>query len=119
MNTPKRVKLNVALKPVPTIIPPSQKVHNLPPAPILESITNARQPPKIRIFQEDELEKFRKQDIIENMADIASKGPKCLLGDEFTFQKMDDHILIYKLEKSIENVPEVIRSAFELKHRCV
>ena len=53
------------------------------------------------------------------MADIASKGPKCLLGDEFTFQKMDDHILIYKLEKSIENVPEVIRSAFELKHRCV
>ena len=45
LNTPKRVKLNVALKPVPTIIPPSQKVHNLPPAPILESITNARQPP--------------------------------------------------------------------------
>ena len=51
------------------------------------------------ICQEDELEKFRKHDIIENIADIASKGPK-YLGEEFTFQKMDDHILIYKLEKS-------------------
>ena len=71
LNTQKQVKLNTALKPDPTIIPPFQKVHNLPPVPILESITNAKQPPKIRIFQEYELEKFRKQDIIENMADIA------------------------------------------------
>ena len=51
------------------------------------------------ICLEDELEKFRKHDFIENIADIASKGPK-YSGEEFTFQKMDDHILIYKLEKN-------------------
>ena len=79
---------------------PSHKVRNLPPrTPVLESITNAIKSPKMTICQEDELEKFRKHDIIENIADIASKGPK-YLGEEFTFQKMDDHILIYKLEKS-------------------
>ena len=78
---------------------PSHKVRNLPPrTPVLESITNAIKSPKMTICQEDELEKFRKHDIIENIADIASKGPK-YLGEEFTFQKMDDHILIYKLEK--------------------
>ena len=76
LNTPELVKLNAALKPVPTIFPPSYKVQNLPPPPVLESITNARKSPKMTICQEDELEKFRKHDIIENIADIASKGPK-------------------------------------------
>jgi len=50
--TPKRVKLFNELKPVPTIIPESQKASNLPTTAVLETIkSSSRKPPTIEFFR--------------------------------------------------------------------
>ena len=105
--TPTRVKLRSELKPVPTIVPDSQKIVNLPAAAIMETIKSARKPPKERIFQEDQLEKFRKKDSIACLNDLASKGPKSC-NDGFIFDHLEEVLVMYKLERDgSTNVPQV------------
>ena len=58
VNTPKRLKLLHGMKPVPTIIPESQKFVNLPPTAVLDTLKTPRKPPKVRLFHEDEYTKL-------------------------------------------------------------
>ena len=55
LNAKMGLKLNKKMRPVPTIIPKDQKSSSSPPKAILETISPPRKPPKIRVFQEDEL----------------------------------------------------------------
>lgn len=106
VKTPTRIKLKSTLKPVPTIVPDSQKVINLPPAAIFETLKTPRKPPKPRVLREDELDDFKKKDCISNLEDVISKGPKNVDKD-YIFHHKDECILIYKLESNLEQVPQV------------
>ena len=57
--TPKRWKLLHEMKPVPTLIPESQKTVNLPSTAVLGILKTPRKPPKNRVFHEDEYTKFK------------------------------------------------------------
>lgn len=105
--TSKGVKLITNLNPVPTIIPDSQKIVNLPSAAIMETIKTPRKPPKIRIFQEDQLGDFKKKDAITCLDDIDAKGPNsCEKG--IKFERQHKCLLIYKMECNERNqVPQV------------
>lgn len=105
-NTPKRVKLLHKLRPVPTKIPESQEIVNLPPTATLETIRTPRKPPKFRPFQEDELENFKKVDKITCLEDINEKKVNDL-GQEFVMKRNDDNLAIYKLETNEVRIPEV------------
>ena len=61
VKTPTRVKLKSTLKPVPIIVPDSQKVINLPPAAIFETLKTPRKPPKPRVLRKDELDDFKRK----------------------------------------------------------
>ena len=71
--TPKRVALINERKPVPTIIPETQKTVNLPPAAVLETIKTPRKPPAERIFRKDEIDRFQSADKITSLEDINEK----------------------------------------------
>ena len=65
------------MKPVPTIIPESQKVSNLPTTAVLETIkSSSRKPPTVRILQKDEMNMFIKQDQINSLDDITQTSLK-------------------------------------------
>ena len=66
----KGVKLKRNMNPVPTLIPDDQPSNNAPPTAILETITCPRKPPRQRIFQEDQLKKFKNSDNIKSVEDI-------------------------------------------------
>ena len=85
--TPKRVKLNKSKKPVPTIAPASQKIGDHLSQKVSKTIDPTRNP----------TEENLQDDRIKCIEDIVSKGPKSL-GKEFTFQRNNNNILIYKLE---------------------
>ena len=105
--TPTRVQLNSKMKPVPTIIPSTQKTNNLPPFAVMETLKNARKPPTARNFGEDELLKFNKMNSISSFDDIILKGPQSF-DDDFKFEKKEDHLIIYKLEEdTVTNIPQV------------
>ena len=66
-----------------------------------------RKAPKIRNFQNDELEEFRKKDIIERFED--STEEQCPQG--YSFRSGYDHVVFYKLEFDAEtNFPKVFGS---------
>ena len=52
------------MKPVPTIIPESQKSVNLPSTAVLDTLKTPRKPAKVRVFHEDEYTKFKATDEI-------------------------------------------------------
>lgn len=101
----KRCRLIKQLKPVPTIIPPSQDIINVSEA-VLGTIKNPRKPPKVRIFQDDQLTEFKKQDSIRNLDDITEKRVKSL-GDGFILEKKEDYVLIYQVERLSRDIPIV------------
>ena len=89
VKTPTRIKLNPTLKPVPTIVPDSQKFINLPPAAIFKTLKTPREPPTQRVFSEDQFEKFRKIDSISNLDDVITKGP-WNIDKDYVFQRNDE-----------------------------
>ena len=106
VKTPTRIKLKSTLKAVPTIVPDSQKVINLPPAATFETLKTSRKPPKPRVLREDELDYFKNKDCISNLEDVISKS-STNVGKDKIFQRKDECILIYKLESNLEQVPQV------------
>ena len=69
-----RYRLVIILKPYPTILPSSQSDINISEAE-RESMNSKtpRKPPKARIFQVDELQRFKEMDVIRIIDDIDEK----------------------------------------------
>ena len=105
--TPKRIKLLHHLKPVPTVIPKSQKIVNLPPAAVFETLKTPRKPPKERIFREDEMRKFKKKDEINSIDDITEGKVQKELGRDFKISRLGSHVSVYFFDNNVEAVPQV------------
>lgn len=93
----KGVKLNHGANPVPTLISCTQKSGSHPTTAIMETIKCPRNPPKLRIFQEDQLNDFKKTDTINDVNDITEKNIS-QLGSGFTITRNSDCLIIYRLE---------------------
>lgn len=89
--------LNKKMRPVPTLIPKDQKSNSSPPKAILETISAPRKPPKMRVFQEDELSRFKKLDAISKFEDITEEKLKKVRKD-LQVSMHDNHILCYILD---------------------
>ena len=106
----KRFHLIKSLKPFPTILPTSQLNINISEAERESANSKTpRKPPKVRNVQEDELEQFKEIDTIRSLDDIDEKYVSSL-GENFSLIKREDHAVIYKIETSSSNVPEVTYS---------
>ena len=70
------------MKPVPTIIPESQKTVNLPSIAVLDTLKTPQKPPKVRVFHEDEYTKFKATDEISALEHINENKVK-QLGEGF------------------------------------
>ena len=79
------------------VIPKDQESSSSPPKAILETISVPRKPPKIRVFQEDELSKFKKLDAISKFEDITEEKLKKVRKD-LQVSMHDNHILCYVLD---------------------
>ena len=85
------------MKPVPTIIPESQKTVNLHSIAVLDTLKIPRKPPKVRVFHEDEYTKFKATDEISALEHITENKVK-QLGEGFKIKSLLDGALIYCLE---------------------
>ena len=99
----KRYRLLKNLKPVPTIFDPEESHLSAESKHLIAPISVPRKPPTKRIYQEDQLQVFQELDKIKNFKDIDST----LTPPGYTFQKYDDHVVFYRLETNVLNVPEV------------
>ena len=63
-----------------------------------------RKSPRKRTYQEDEYEKFLKNDLIKGFTEIN----ETFSPPGYLFKQHDDHIIFYKLTESNDSVPEVI-----------
>ena len=98
-----RTHLKRKLQPIPTLhteeamMKPSCLNTPVPP----------RKAPKIRNFQNDELDEFRKKDIIERFEDLTDKQAP----PGYTFKRGNDHVVYYKLEfDELTSFPKVFGS---------
>ena len=90
------------LKPIPTIPPDGlREIPSLQP-----SVHTLRKAPKQRIFQEDELETFKKQDEIKDFGGIDQTLIK-YFGYDYLCSRYEDHAIFYKMEKDSLSVPEI------------
>ena len=87
VKTSKRLKLLHEMKPVPTIIPESQKTVNLPSIAIFDTLKTPRKTPKVRVFHEDEYTKFKATDEISAMDHITENKVK-QLGEGFKIKSL-------------------------------
>ena len=91
----------------PTILPASQTTTNTSEAKHKRLITKTpRKPPTARVLQLDELQNFKKLYTIQNLANIDDTCIKSF-GEGFSFLNRNFHLIIFKLETNISNVPEV------------
>ena len=89
------------MKPVPTIIPESQKTVNLPFIAVLDTLKTPRKHPKVRVFHEDEYTKFKATDGISALEHITENKVK-QLGENFKIKSLLDGAIIYCLEMDSE-----------------
>ena len=74
----KITKLLYEYKPVPTIIPVTREKENLPPNAIFETTETPKNPPRQKIFQEDQMKSLKKWDVIKHFDDINKEKMKSL-----------------------------------------
>ena len=86
----KRIRLNMHLNPIPT----SRICY--------KNSSSTRKPPKSRLVEEDELQKFRAEDTIEDFSSVNESLLKC-----FNVQKNSEKVTFYRLETKDDGVPEV------------
>ena len=98
-----RVRLVMTSNPIPTVFSDSQS--NLPKS-LLPTLVKPRKEPFKRVYQEDQLAKFRQSDIIKDFKQIDESMLKDL-GSEFTFVKHEDYVLFYKIIFNYLGVPQV------------
>ena len=101
VKTPKCLKLLHEMKPVPTIIPESQKTVNLPSIAVLDTLKTPQKPPKVRVFHEDEYTKFKATDEITTLEHITENKVK-QLGEGFKIKSIPDGAIICCLEMNSE-----------------
>ena len=102
----KRYRLIKMLKPVPTIFDPEES-HLSGESKYLKSpISVPRKSPTKRVYQQDQFKLFEEQDKIKRFDDTDST----LTPPRYTFQKYDDHVVLYHFEINVLNVPEVTNS---------
>ena len=102
-----RHRLISSMNPYPTILPQDQSLINMRESEREQKNRKTpRKPPKVRIFQPDELQKFKDMDTIKRKEDIDVAFVKSL-GEGFTSVNKDCHLIIYKLETTNLNVPQV------------
>ena len=89
------------MKPVPTIIPESQKTVNLPSMAVLDTLKIPQKPPKVRVFHEDECTKFKATDEISTLEHI-NENKVQQLGEGFKIKILPDGAIIYCLEMDSE-----------------
>ena len=85
--TPKRLKLLHERKPVPNIIPESEKTVNLPSIAVLDIMKTPRKHPKVRLLHEDGNTKFKATDEITALEQITEKKVK-QLGEDFKIKSL-------------------------------
>ena len=96
VKTSARIKLKYTLKTVPTVVPDTQKVINLPPAAIFRTLKNLRKPQEKRVLKENELDDFKKKDCISNLEGVISKAP-ANVDKEHIFHHKNECNSIFKL----------------------
>ena len=102
-----RHRLICSMNPFPTILPASQATTNVSEAERERMNTKTpRKPPTARVLQLDELQRFKQMDTIQNIEDIDDTCIKSL-GEGFTTLNRNGHLIIFKLETNIYNIPEV------------
>jgi len=97
-----RVRLINSLFPVPTLCTGTNEQSYS----VLPSNLALRKPPAERVFQQDELKKFKDYDSIYSFSDIDESLLKVIQND-FQFSKFDDHAVFYKIEWNDLSVPNV------------
>ena len=105
----KQPRLITKLNPVPTIHPVG--VYDEKPSCMPTTPSTSRKPPTQRVYQEDEMPKFKKNFLIGTFADI-NESLLELLPNDYKFAQHDDHVVLYKLvhnDLSIPQVTEAIR----------
>ena len=75
------------MKPVPTIIPESQKTVNLPSIAVFDTLKTPRKNLKVRVFHEDKYTKFKATDEISAMDHITENKVK-QLGEGFKIKSL-------------------------------
>ena len=102
-----RHRLICSMNPFPTILPASQSTTNVSEAERERLNTNtSRKPLTARVLRQDELQIFKQMDTIGNLEEIDDICIKSL-GDGFTSLNRNGHLIIFRLETNISNVPEV------------
>lgn len=86
----KKCNLRWAMSPVPTIN--SAELSKTPS--VLPSPQTSREPPRKRIFQEDELDRFRNQDSVKSIADLN----EIVSPPGFQFRRFENSVMFYRLE---------------------
>ena len=100
-----RHRLICSMNPFPTILPASQATTNVSEAERERMNTKTpRKPPTARVLQLDELQRFKQMDTIQYLEYI---DETCIeaLGDGITFLNRNGHLIIFKLETNISNIP--------------
>jgi hypothetical protein len=92
--------LKWSLNPIPSIYITSHSTVQIPPS-SLPVISNRKLPLK-RIFQSDELDKFRKEDLCNSFSDFSENH--CPNG--FSFSKQDNSVTYHRIEFT-NGVPKV------------
>ena len=97
-----RSRLVNSLFPVPTIHP---NVYEDKPS-CIPTTSQPRKQPKERVFQEDELQKYKTNFLIESFSDI-NESLLEYLEKGFTYSKYDDHVVFYKTVRNELSIPQV------------
>ena len=102
-NKGKRMSLNWSMKPVPTIH--SADLIDTPS--VLPTTQTFRQPPRKRIFQEDQLDSFRIHDKINSLDDLnQSHSPP-----GFEFRQFEGCVIFYRLKfDNVSQFPTILES---------
>ena len=91
---------------MPTLIPITQKISNLPATAILETIKPLKKPPKIRIFQKDEVDIFTKQDQTISLNDI-TEGTLKTIALNFMIYGEEGFLTLFRIDKNINGISDV------------
>ena len=102
-----RHRLICSMNPSPIILPASKSTTNVSEAERERLNTKTpRKPPTARVLQSNELQIFKQMDTIGNLEEIDDICIKSL-GEGFTSLNRNGHLIFFKLETNIFNVPEV------------
>ena len=99
-----RPRLIMELNPIPTIL--QEEIYSKKPSCLPTVPVECRKPPKERVYQEDQLEKFKSKFCIQSFSDVNSSLLD-VLGDTYQCQEHFDHVVYFKTVLSELSLPEV------------